>query len=84
MPRPSKSESTAPAGPRLVKGREPSSSLSPEVTHEQIAKRAYEIFVQNDCLHGHHIEHWLRAEQELKSVPAVPRPKRAAAPRARS
>jgi hypothetical protein len=84
MPRPSKSQSTAPTGPRLVKTSAPAPSISPEVTHEQIATRAYELFVENGFEHGHHITHWLKAEEELKSVPAVPRPKRVAAARARS
>jgi hypothetical protein len=84
MPRPSKLQSTATAGPQLVKRSAPKPSISPEVTDEQIAMRAYELYEQNGFAHGHHVDHWLRAEQELKTVPVVPRPKRMTATRARS
>jgi len=35
-----------------------------EVTHEMIAKRAYEIYVSGKG--GSQIDNWLRAERELK------------------
>ena len=35
-----------------------------EVSHEQIAKRAYEISISGSG--GSEVENWLRAEQELK------------------
>jgi Protein of unknown function (DUF2934) len=84
MPRPSKSQPDAPTGPRLVKqtGAKPKPSVQPDVTHEQIAMRAYEFFQQDGGAHGHHIEHWLRAEIELKSFVTQP-PKSVAATRAR-
>ena len=85
MPRPSKSQPTAQTGPHLVKRSVPKPSVSPEVTHEQIAMRAYGFFEQDGFVHGHHVDHWLRAEQELKGImPTVQRPKRAAAARDRS
>jgi hypothetical protein len=34
-------------------------------TQEEIAKRAYEIFLARGGEHGHHEEDWLRAESEL-------------------
>jgi hypothetical protein len=37
------------------------------VSAEAIAKRAFELFVERGCEHGHHEEDWLRAEQELRS-----------------
>jgi hypothetical protein len=46
--------------------------------------RAYALFEQDGFVHGHHIDHWLRAEQELKGAPSIQRPKRAAAARVRS
>jgi hypothetical protein len=84
MPRPSKPQPTTPTGPRLVKKRAPQLPISTEVTHEQIAIRAYELFEQDGFVHGHHVDHWLTAEQELRNVPALQRPKRAAAARPRS
>jgi len=84
MPRPSKSQPEAPTGPRLVKqtGPKPKPSAQPAVTHEQIAMRAYEFFQQDGGAHGHHVDHWLRAEMELKSFVQQPA-KRVAATRAR-
>jgi hypothetical protein len=35
-------------------------------TREQIAVRAYELFVKGGYQHGHSDEHWLQAERELK------------------
>lgn len=35
-------------------------------THEQIAKRAYELYIARGCQHGHHEEDWNQAERELK------------------
>jgi hypothetical protein len=52
------------------------------VTHEQIAMRAYEYFLQEGGVHGHHLDHWLRAELELKTFTGQPA-KRVAATRAR-
>jgi hypothetical protein len=36
------------------------------VDSSQIAQRAYEIFLQKGAVHGHDLEHWLAAEQELR------------------
>ena len=35
-------------------------------THEQIARRAYELFLARGGHHGHHQDDWLQAERELK------------------
>jgi hypothetical protein len=35
------------------------------VTREDIARRAYEIYVQRGGTHGYDIEDWLQAEREL-------------------
>lgn len=37
-----------------------------DVTHEMIAKRAYEIYVSGRG--GSQVDNWLRAERELKGV----------------
>jgi hypothetical protein len=34
-------------------------------THEQIARRAYEIWQQSGCVCGREAEHWTQAEREL-------------------
>ena len=36
------------------------------ITYEDIARRAYEIYLRNGSHPGHEIENWLRAEGELK------------------
>jgi Protein of unknown function (DUF2934) len=35
-------------------------------TYEQIARRAYEIFLARGGSHGHHEDDWFQAERELK------------------
>jgi hypothetical protein len=40
------------------------SAVKREVTHEMIAKRAYEIFVSGKG--GSQLDNWLRAERELR------------------
>ena len=37
------------------------------LTHEEIARRAYEIYVENGCRQGQSEQNWLQAEQELKN-----------------
>jgi hypothetical protein len=37
----------------------------PRPTHEEIARRAYEIFVARGGEHGHDVDDWLQAEREL-------------------
>jgi hypothetical protein len=42
-------------------------------THEEIALRAYHIFIERGCTPGNEQEDWLRAEQELTEPPKKPR-----------
>ena len=35
--------------------------------HEDISKRAYEIYVENGCKEGNSEQNWIQSEQELKS-----------------
>jgi len=39
---------------------------APEPTQEEIAAKAYELFQQDGSTDGRDLEHWLRAEEELK------------------
>lgn len=34
-------------------------------SHEQIARRSYEIFLASGGVHGRDVEHWIQAEREL-------------------
>jgi len=56
----------------------PQTLVQPDIAHDQIAIRAYELFLQDGGVHGRHVDHWLRAERELAVVAQQP-PKRVAA-----
>jgi hypothetical protein len=50
----------------------------PQIPHEKIAMRAYEKWCQRGRTHGHDLQDWLEAEQELRnealrSMGATPR-----------
>jgi hypothetical protein len=83
MPRPSKPQPPVQTGPRLVRKNSLKTPVTSDVTHEQIAGRAYELFTLEGYAHGNHVDHWLRAERELKGAPPVEQPKRVTATRAR-
>jgi len=36
-------------------------------THDQIARRSYELFLASGGIHGHDVEHWVQAERELSA-----------------
>lgn len=38
------------------------------LTHDAIANRAYQLFLADGAAHGRDLEHWLRAESELRSL----------------
>lgn len=38
-------------------------------THDQVARRAYEIYVANGRRDGHDLDDWLQAEYELLAQP---------------
>jgi hypothetical protein len=42
--------------------------------HNEIANRAYELFLSGGAMHGRDLEHWLQAESELRdrSITAGP------------
>ena len=42
------------------------SALEPKISHEAIAKRAYEKFLTRGGSHGNHQQDWLEAERELR------------------
>ena len=39
---------------------------SANVTEDDIARRAYELYLARDCEDGHDVDDWLQAEQELQ------------------
>lgn len=36
------------------------------VTEQEVARRAYELYLEEGRPQGRHVEHWLRAEAELR------------------
>lgn len=36
---------------------------------EEIAARAYQLYVESDCEPGHDLDNWLQAEYELMQLP---------------
>ena len=71
--------STRPSTPRTAKRppASPAPSMARLVTTEDIARRAYEIFVARGGEHGRHDEDWAQAERELNGGPAPARRPRA-------
>jgi DUF2934 family protein len=43
-------------------------SARPTPSHEEIRRRAYEIYLERDGLPGNELDDWLRAERELQKV----------------
>ena len=42
-----------------------------EISSEDIAHRAYELYTQRGCEPGKDVEDWIRAEQELGAEPEI-------------
>jgi Protein of unknown function (DUF2934) len=45
----------------------PTTSSLSSLTHADIASRAYELFLASGAAHGRDLEHWLKAESELRN-----------------
>jgi hypothetical protein len=45
------------------------SDSRPPVSRDRVARRAYELFLARGQEHGHDMNDWLQAEQELESMP---------------
>ena len=41
----------------------------PRPTHQEIAARAYQIYLERGRLSGHQVDDWLQAEYELMQLP---------------
>jgi Protein of unknown function (DUF2934) len=55
----------------------PPAKSAPITDHDEIARRAYEIFLARGAAHGSDMDDWLLAEHELRSA-WMPEMKRAA------
>ena len=73
---------TEPAGPRLVRkpDRRTIARRTPVApAQEQIAIRAYELYLADGAVHGRDLDHWFRAEQEVLESASPARPAKRAA-----
>lgn len=70
-PRSSRGASTIPA-PRKAELHRVMVAPRPFPTHEQIARRAYEIWVQSGYVNGRDAENWAQAERELSAGCTAP------------
>jgi Protein of unknown function (DUF2934) len=52
---------------QMLNASHPGPAVAAILTHEDIAKHAYEIYVATGCRHGQSEQNWLQAEQELKN-----------------
>ena len=50
----------------MAKAPKPRVQKRTQIDVKEIARRAYELFLQRGGGHGHDIEDWLAAEQELR------------------
>ena len=48
-----------------------SQSEGARVTEQDVARRAYDLYLARGCEHGHDVEDWLQAEHELNGSAAV-------------
>jgi hypothetical protein len=53
-------------------------------TSEDVARRAYELFLSRDGQHGRDVDDWLEAERQLTSNGTAPRPARRSPSHARA
>jgi hypothetical protein len=58
---------TAPMSVKASKSKVTMVAAKSEPTHEEIAARAYEIFLSRGGEPGHHEEDWLMAESQLRA-----------------
>ncbi len=53
--------------------KKPAAAAPTAVTHEAVAKRAYEIWIRKGRPQGQCQQNWLEAEKELRAAPALTR-----------
>ena len=57
------------SAPKAVKAAPSKAAIAatPVPTHDQIAKRSYELYLERGSVDGYASQDWIRAETELKS-----------------
>jgi hypothetical protein len=63
-----------PRTPRRPTRRESFRAFAPE--HDEIARRAYELFLARGASHGRDLDDWLEAESQLLAERVLHRPNR--------
>jgi len=53
--------------------KQPRASENAASQMEKITQRAYELYQQRGCEHGHDFEDWLKAEAEVTAFNATPK-----------
>jgi hypothetical protein len=43
-------------------------ALSATMTHNDVERRAHELYCARGCEHGHAMDHWLEAEREVRNA----------------
>ena len=61
-------KASAPPSSRSTKKR---IAAPAQVTHGEVARRAYDLFLARGCEHGHDLDDWLQAERELRGRPSA-------------
>ena len=57
-------ERTAAADDRALKALAQPATIANGV----VARRAYDLYLERDCEHGHDVDDWLQAERELRAT----------------
>ena len=55
------------AAQQMADASHPEPVVAAMLTHEDIARHAYEIYIEMGCRQGQSEQNWLQAEQELKN-----------------
>jgi len=58
---------SAPLSAKATSKKSATATAATEPSYDQIAKRAYELYLERGSVEGHHEEDWLLAEAELRS-----------------
>ena len=58
--------STEAPAKRVRRASDPAPATVVDISDDQVAALAYRYFVEGGYQHGHAMEHWLRAESELR------------------
>jgi hypothetical protein len=68
MAKPNTSSTSKKTTRRLVanKTATASATVAAEITDEQIAERAFHIYLQQGCPEGRHLDHWFQAVSEFR------------------